>query len=46
MACIERGERASVACIPTIKEQVFATEDFKQGIQSFVERRKARFSRR
>ncbi len=32
-----------VACIPQIKEQVFATEDFKEGIRSFVERRQAKF---
>jgi enoyl-CoA hydratase len=46
MAYIEGGEQAAVACIPAIKAQVFATEDFKEGIQSFVERRKARFSGR
>mgnify|MGYP000176172965 CR=1 FL=1 len=46
MAYIEGGEQAAVACIPAIKEQVFATEDFKEGIQSFVERRQARFSGR
>jgi enoyl-CoA hydratase/carnithine racemase len=46
MAYIEGGEQAAVACIPAIKEQVFASEDFKEGIQSFVERRKARFAGR
>ena len=46
MAYIEGGEQAAVACIPSIREQVFASEDFKEGIQSFVERRKARFSGR
>ena len=46
MAYIKGGEQAAIACIPAIKEQVFATEDFKEGIQSFVERRKARFSGR
>lgn len=46
LAYIEGGEQAAVACIPAIKAQVFATEDFKEGIQSFVERRKARFAGR
>ena len=40
---IEAGEQAAVACIPQIREQVFATEDFKEGIRSFVERRQAKF---
>ena len=43
---IEAGEVAAVACIPEIRKQVFASEDFKEGIQSFVERRKAVFSGR
>lgn len=46
MAYIEGGEQAAIARIPSIKEKVFATEDFKEGIQSFVERRNARFSGR
>ena len=45
-AFIESGEQAAIACIPDIKAQVFASEDFKEGIQSFVERRKAKFSGR
>lgn len=45
-AFIEGGEEAAIACIPDIKAKVFASEDFKEGIQSFVERRKARFSGR
>ena len=40
---IEAGEQAAVACIPQIKDQVFATEDFREGIRSFVERRPAKF---
>jgi len=40
---IAAGEKAAVACIPAIKEKVFATEDFKEGIQSFIERRTATF---
>ena len=43
LAFIEGGEQAAVACIPDIKQQVFGTEDFKEGILSFVERRKAKF---
>lgn len=46
MAYIEGGEQAAGGCIPAIKAQAFATEDFKEGIQSFVERRKARLSSR
>jgi enoyl-CoA hydratase len=40
---IEGGERAAVDYIPKIKERVFSSEDFKEGIQSFVERRAAVF---
>lgn len=40
---IEAGEQAAVACIPQIQQQVFGTEDFREGIQSFVERRPAKF---
>jgi enoyl-CoA hydratase len=40
---IEGGERAAVDYIPKIKERVFNSEDFKEGIQSFVERRAAIF---
>jgi enoyl-CoA hydratase/carnithine racemase len=28
---------------PQIREQVFAAEDFKEGIRTFVERRQAKF---
>jgi len=37
---------SSIAGILAIKAQVFATEDFKEGFQSFVERRKAWISGR
>lgn len=40
---IEAAEKAAIDCIPEIQETVFATEDFREGIQSFVERRPARF---
>ncbi len=40
---LEQGERAGVAAIPAIRKAVFDTEDFKEGIQSFIERREARF---
>lgn len=40
---IDAAEQAAIDCIPQIRERVFATEDFKEGIQSFVERREAAF---
>lgn len=40
---IEAAEQAAIDCIPDIQETVFATEDFKEGLQSFVERRAAKF---
>src|SRR6185436_2748080 len=40
---LEEGERAAVAAIPSIQKAVFGSEDFKEGIQSFIERREARF---
>ncbi|MFQ1061707.1 crotonase/enoyl-CoA hydratase family protein [Bordetella trematum] len=40
------GETAAIDCIPAIREKVFASEDFKEGIQSFIERREARFQGR
>lgn len=45
-AYIERGEAAAIGVIPRIRETVFATQDFKEGIQSFVERREANFQGR
>ena len=38
-------ERA-IAAIPAIHERVMGTEDAKEGIRSFVERREARFTGR
>jgi enoyl-CoA hydratase/carnithine racemase len=43
---IHEGEQAAIATIPAIEKTVFATEDFKEGIQSFVERREANFQGR
>ncbi len=40
---IEHGEKAAIDYIPKIKDRVFNSEDFKEGIQSFVERRAANF---
>jgi enoyl-CoA hydratase/carnithine racemase len=40
---IEAGEAAAIAAIPGIREQVLGSEDAKEGIRSFVERREARF---
>jgi enoyl-CoA hydratase/carnithine racemase len=43
---LEQGERAAVEAIPSIEKAVFGTEDFKEGLQSFIERREARFQGR
>lgn len=43
---VESGEQAAIDEIPRIKEQVFGSEDFGEGIQSFVERRSAEFTGR
>jgi enoyl-CoA hydratase len=43
---LEHGERAAVDAIPSIAKAVFGSEDFKEGIQSFVDRREARFEGR
>jgi enoyl-CoA hydratase/carnithine racemase len=40
---IEAGERAAIDYIPKIRDRVFNSEDMKEGIQSFVERRAALF---
>jgi len=40
---IENGERAAIDYIPKIKDRVLNSEDAKEGIQSFVERRAAVF---
>ena len=43
---IHAGEAAAIAVIDDIKAEVFASEDFKEGIASFVERRDAVFTGR
>jgi enoyl-CoA hydratase len=43
---IEAGEGMAVAAIPAIHAKVMGTEDAKEGIRSFVERREARFQGR
>ena len=40
---IESGERAAIDYIPKIKARVLNSEDAKEGIQSFIERRAAVF---
>jgi enoyl-CoA hydratase/carnithine racemase len=40
---VEGGERTAISYIPKIKDRVFNSEDMKEGIQSFVERRSAVF---
>jgi enoyl-CoA hydratase/carnithine racemase len=45
-AYVEAGEQAAIDIIPHIRETVFASEDAKEGIQSFVERRAAVFQGR
>jgi enoyl-CoA hydratase len=43
LAYLQQAERMAVDAIPSIEKSVFASEDFKEGIQSVVERREARF---
>ena len=43
---IEAGEQAAIAVIPHIRKQVLDSNDAKEGIQSFVERRSAVFKGR
>ena len=43
---IEAGEQAAIDVIPTIRERVMGSDDAKEGIQSFVERRAAVFTGR
>jgi enoyl-CoA hydratase/carnithine racemase len=43
---IQAAEATAIAAIPTIHAQVMGTEDAKEGIRSFVERREAQFNGR
>jgi len=43
---IQAGEAMAIAAIPTIHARVMETEDAREGIRSFVERREARFGGR
>lgn len=43
---VEAGEAASIAMLPAIRERVMGTEDAKEGIRSFIERRAAVFQGR
>jgi enoyl-CoA hydratase len=40
---VEAGEKAAIDYLPKIRDRVFNSEDMKEGIQSFVERRSAVF---
>ena len=46
LAYLEQGERAAIEAIPAIEKAVFDSEDFKEGLLSFVERREAHFKGR
>jgi enoyl-CoA hydratase len=43
---IQAGEAMAIAGIPAIHAAVMGTEDAKEGIRSFVERREAQFQGR
>ena len=43
---IEAGEQTAIDALPTVYERVMDTEDAKEGIQSFIERRAAVFKGR
>jgi enoyl-CoA hydratase len=45
-AFLDAAEKAAIAEIPRIRETVFASKDFLEGVQSFVERREAHFQGR
>ena len=46
VAYIDAAEQAGIAWIPKIRERVLGTEDAREGIQSFIERRAANFTGR
>jgi enoyl-CoA hydratase len=43
---IEAGEKAAIDILPLIRDRVLQSEDAKEGIQSFIERREAVFNGR
>jgi enoyl-CoA hydratase/carnithine racemase len=43
---IAAGEQAAIDFLPTVRERVMDTEDAREGIQSFIERRQAVFKGR
>ena len=43
---IAAGEQAAIDVLPTVRERVMDTEDAREGIQSFIERRQAVFTGR
>jgi len=46
LSYITQGEQAAIAAIPAMRDKVLGSEDFKEGIQSFIERREAKFQGR
>jgi hypothetical protein len=43
LAYLQEGEAAAIAGIPRMRERPLASDDFREGLASFVERRAARF---
>ena len=43
---VAAGEQAAIDMLPTVRERVMDSEDAKEGIQSFIERRQAVFTGR